>query len=74
MFYLRSNSYIHEAPTLTITSELILFQQIQTHADYYAALVNECEGKATLATEEIERDLHRWVLHVFLEGAVIFCF
>lgn len=50
-----------------MTSELILFKQIQTHPGYYATLVNECEGKATLATEEIERDLHRWVVLVFLE-------
>lgn len=33
--------------------------QIQTHPGYYATLVEECEGKTTLATEEIERDLHR---------------
>ncbi|PFX30248.1 TBC1 domain family member 9 [Stylophora pistillata] len=33
--------------------------QIQTHPGYYATLVDECEGKITLATEEIERDLHR---------------
>lgn len=35
-------------------------EQIQTHPGYYATLVEECEGKTTLATEEIERDLHRW--------------
>lgn len=33
--------------------------QIQTHPGYYASLVDECDGKNTLATEEIERDLHR---------------
>lgn len=33
--------------------------QIQTHPGYYASLVDECDGKDTLATEEIERDLYR---------------
>ena len=39
--------------------------QIQTHPGYYASLVKECEGKSTLATEEIERDLHRLVAFSF---------
>ena len=37
----------------------ILLLQIQTHPGYYATLVDDCEGKNSLATEEIERDLHR---------------
>lgn len=40
----------------------ILLLQIQTHPGYYAKYVDECEGNNSLATEEIERDLHRWVI------------
>ncbi|RDD38887.1 TBC1 domain family member 9 [Trichoplax sp. H2] len=29
------------------------------HPNYYKKIVDECAGKATIATEEIERDLHR---------------
>lgn len=30
-----------------------------THPNYYAELVEQAMGRCTLATEEIERDLHR---------------
>ena len=40
----------------------IILLQIQTHPGYYATYVDECEGQNSLATEEIERDLHRWVI------------
>lgn len=30
-----------------------------THPGYYGSLVEQAMGKCTLATEEIERDLHR---------------
>lgn len=32
---------------------------LATHPDYYANLVDESMGKCCMATEEIERDLHR---------------
>ncbi|KAL0963691.1 hypothetical protein UPYG_G00309630 [Umbra pygmaea] len=33
--------------------------ELSCHPDYYAALVTESMGRSSLATEEIERDLHR---------------
>uniref|UniRef100_A0A8C1WNV3 TBC1 domain family, member 9 (with GRAM domain) n=1 Tax=Cyprinus carpio TaxID=7962 RepID=A0A8C1WNV3_CYPCA len=33
--------------------------EMATHTGYYASLVEQAMGKCTLATEEIERDLHR---------------
>ncbi len=33
--------------------------EMATHSGYYASLVEQAMGKCTLATEEIERDLHR---------------
>lgn len=33
--------------------------EMVTHPGYYAELVEQAMGKCTLATEEIERDLHR---------------
>ncbi|KAI2657150.1 TBC1 domain family member 9B [Labeo rohita] len=33
--------------------------EMSTHPGYYASLVEQAMGKCTLATEEIERDLHR---------------
>ena len=33
--------------------------QIANHPGYYGSLVEQSLGKETLATEEIERDLHR---------------
>ena len=36
--------------------------QMSMHPGYYADLVQQSLGKSNLATEEIERDLHRSVL------------
>ena len=36
--------------------------QIETHRGYYAKLVEQCKDKNTVAAEEIERDLHRFVV------------
>ncbi|XP_032223477.2 TBC1 domain family member 9 [Nematostella vectensis] len=33
--------------------------EIETHPGYYVSLVEQCEGKSSLAFDEIERDLHR---------------
>jgi len=33
--------------------------EMANHQGYYQSLVNQCMGKDTLATDEIERDLHR---------------
>ncbi|XP_041366492.1 TBC1 domain family member 9-like [Gigantopelta aegis] len=33
--------------------------EMQTHPGYYADIVQQSRGKCTIATEEIERDLHR---------------
>ena len=33
--------------------------ELASHPDYYSRLVQESTGRSSLATEEIERDLHR---------------
>lgn len=35
-----------------------------THPGYYASLVEQSSGKYSLATDEIERDLHRYTKHI----------
>ncbi|KAK3713993.1 hypothetical protein QZH41_018780 [Actinostola sp. cb2023] len=47
----------HRAEVWLVYSGAI--NEIETHPDYYASMVDKCQGKTTLATEEIERDLHR---------------
>ena len=46
-----------------LESLTIFYFQIATHPGYYHGLVEESSGQLTLASEEIERDLHRWVLY-----------
>jgi len=41
------------------------FFQMATNPGYYAELVKQSSGKYTMATEEIERDLHRFVIALF---------
>ena len=39
---------------------IILFvTQMATHPGYYASLIEKTQGRTTIATDEIERDLHR---------------
>ena len=45
--------------------------QMSTNQGYYADLVQQSSGKYTMATEEIERDLHRLVNCRFSESRIV---
>ena len=38
--------------------------ELSLHPGYYASLVQQSMGKSSLATDEIERDLHRYRLNL----------
>lgn len=38
-----------------------LFSQMRSNPGYYASLVEKTKGRSSIATDEIERDLHRYV-------------
>ena len=52
-----SSSVLLRRPTRMV---IILFvTQMATHPGYYASLIEKTQGRTTIATDEIERDLHR---------------